>query len=170
MARMTLTDSPNLGIFEWSEIVAQVCRYPEDIIVSEEGDGSANLFEPLNHLKTLVGFVGSEDADMRETELVADCSNMFDTAFGSDNDNSGRVASIDGKKATAEIIAVGKSWYDHSDVLVGVGGCSWKWDWLEGPGGEDFDDQAEITPNANKRVSRSWLNGAKETRDGLTIG
>jgi hypothetical protein len=131
--RMLPTDSPNLGIFERSEVVAQVCRYPEDIIVSEECDRSANLFEPLYHLKALVGFVGSEDLDMRETELVADCSNMVDTPFWGDYDYGGRVTSIDGKKATAEVIAVGKSWNDHSNVPIGIAWCTWKWDWLEGP-------------------------------------
>lgn len=115
---MLPTDSPNLGIFEWRQVVTQVCRYPEDIIVSEESYRSTDLFEPLDHLKALVGFVGSEDFDVRETELVADCSNMFDTPFGSDYDNGGRVASIDGKKATAEVTAIGKSWDNHSHVLV----------------------------------------------------
>ena len=69
----------------------------------------------------------------------------------------------------AEVFAVGKSWNDHSDVLVGVGGCSWKWNWLEGPGGEDLDDQAEVTPDAIEDVSSSWLDGANKRRNGLTI-
>jgi len=136
------TDSANLDIFKWSQIVAQECRCPEDIIVGEEGNRSANFFKPLDHLKALVGFVGPEDLDMRETKLIADLSNMADTPLRSDYDHGSRMTCIDGNEATAEVIAVGQSWDDHSNILVGVAGCAWKRDWLEGPRGENIDDQA----------------------------
>ena len=145
-----LTHSSNLGIFEWNEIVGQECGCPENIIIGKEGDRGANLLEPLDHLKALVGLVGTMDLDLRKTEFIADLSNVVDASFGSDDDYGSRIASSDGEDATMEVIAVCQCWNDHSDILVGIARSAGKRYRLERPRGNDTDEQAYVTPKAEE--------------------
>ena len=135
-----------MRVFQRRQKIGQECLRPKHVVISEDRNGCLDRLETLNHLKTLVCFLCSEDLYVEQAETLAKLLKTINILFRCDNDDVFGIASCHRQNATTEFLVVSESWNDYCHIFGGESRWEERTDRFVGPGCEHMDNCASVSP------------------------
>ena len=86
------TDRSCMGIFKGCQHIGQERLGPKDIVIGENGNGCLSRLNSLDHLKTLVRFLSSEDFEAGQIETLTEFPQTVYVLLRCDNNDGIGVA------------------------------------------------------------------------------